>query len=195
MKAFLVFACYIFGVILCVAQVPIGFKAGVNTNEIRLKQSSDDQDLDGYDSKASFHVGIFTKLKLSNKIELIPEVQFIQKICSSDATVDNNIKLRYIDLPLMISYQPLTWLNIEAGPSFGFNVGDNMAVKLFNDPDIGANGGFRFNLTQKFSMLARYYHGLSPIGKMYFTNMNGVPPAETKGYNQGVQMAVTYYLK
>jgi hypothetical protein len=175
------------------AQIPLGFKAGINSNKIASRNVPFDYSY-SLKSAISFHVGVFTKLKLSNKLNFIPELQFIQKSGKSHNS-DFTTKLSYLELPLLISYQPLAWLSIEAGPSIGFNVGHN--TNLLTSTDAGGIGGFRFNLTSKWSIITHYYYGMSPIGKIHFTSDPSSPIVyeDAKIYNQTIQFSLAYYLK
>ncbi len=174
-------------------QIPLGFKAGINSNKITSRDVPFDYSY-SLKSAISFQVGIFTKLKLSNKFNFIPELQFIQK-CGKSQNSDFTTKLSYLEFPLLISYQPLAWLSIEAGPSIGFNVGHN--TNLLTSTDVGGIGGFRFNLTSKWSIITHYYYGMSPIGKINFNDDPSSPIVyeDVKIYNQNIQFSVAYYLK
>lgn len=59
--------CAFFVVIVASAQIPVGFKAGINTNRIAVRDTSY-PDTDNSNAELSFHLGVFTKLKLSSKL-------------------------------------------------------------------------------------------------------------------------------
>jgi hypothetical protein len=193
MRRTVLFLYMTFIVAIAHAQIPLGFKAGINTNKIVVRDAAGQFD-DDSDIGVSFHLGVYTKLKLSDKFNFIPELQFIQKQSKSSS---GNIRLNYIELPLLISYQPIQWLNIEAGPSLGLNIGSNLYADVYESVDGGINGGLRFNLTPKWSILGRYYYGVTPIEKIYFTMgpVGTPPPAVIKFYNETLQFSVAYYLK
>ena len=89
-----------------------------------MKDVPDDFDED-YSSVASFHVGVFSKLKLSDKFDFIPELQYIRKGYHYKSSYSKgDILLDYIELPLVISYKPISFLAIEAGPSVGISKGE-----------------------------------------------------------------------
>ena len=184
-------SCMMLTASICHCQIPMGFKGGINTNEMVLRSESANSS-GGYEQGISFHISVFTKLKLSNKFSLIPELQLIQK--QAKAT-DTKIKLTYIELPVVISYQPIRWLSVEGGPSIGYKIGDSTDRNYFESIDIGLTGGLRFNISSQFSVLGRYYYGLTPVGEIYFTNSAGGTAAEFIFYNQGLQFSLSYYLK
>ena len=96
--------------VVCVSgysQIPLGFKAGVNVGQIVMKGVPDDFDED-YSPIASFHVGVFSELRLSDQFDFIPELQYIRKGYHYKSSYsDGNIRLDYIELPLLISYKPI----------------------------------------------------------------------------------------
>ena len=106
----------------------------------------------------------FLKLKLSSEFSFIPELQLLQK--QTKAT-DTKIKLTYIELPVVISYQAIRWLSIEGGPSIGYKTWDSTDQNFFESIDIGPTAGLRFNISSQFSLVGRYYYGLTPVGKIY----------------------------
>jgi hypothetical protein len=99
------------------AQIPIGFKAGINLNQIVHRNIPPSIGEERRSYVTSFHVGAFTKIKLTDKFNLIPELQFIQK----EAFVNSfsKIKLSYIEIPVASSYSPIRWLSIESGGARG----------------------------------------------------------------------------
>lgn len=172
--------------IFCVAingfgQIPLGFKVGVNINQMELRGAPSALSTEGFATKTSFHAGIFTKIELSPKFNLIPELQYIDK--------KSSYELRYIELPLLLSYSPLSWVSIEAGGSFGFNVHRSVGIFAFDDPDGGVLGGLRFSYRQ-WSLLARYYYGLTSIEDIYLS----IGPGMTT-HNKNTQFSIAYCLK
>jgi hypothetical protein len=135
-RIFLLFFSMLVAVIVH-AQIPLGFKAGVNTNTIVVRNAVDEYD-DDSEIGVAFHLGVFTKLKLPGKFNLIPELQFIQKQSKYSS---GNFRLSYIELPFLISYQTFQRLSIEPGPSIGLNIASNLYVDSFKKADGGIVGG------------------------------------------------------
>lgn len=115
MKKIPLAGCALIITIVCCGQIPLGFKAGINTNELILRENEGNYSKEAT-AGISFHFSVFAKLKLSNKFNFIPEVQFIQKQTETPVTT---IKIGYIELPLVISCQPITWLSLDGGLSMG----------------------------------------------------------------------------
>lgn len=175
-------------------QLALSLKAGVNVSDMVVRNSASRYS-SGYKSGTSFHVGVFTKFKLSERFNLIPDLQFIQKKSSIDNATSSKIKLSYIELPCIFSYQLVPWLAVEAGPSVAFKVGDNTVTKYFNSIDAGANAGLRFSLNNNWSFLTRYYYGLITVDKTYRTSVPTGTGDMMRLYNQNLQFAVAYFLE
>ncbi len=79
--------------------------------------------------------------------------------------------ITYIDLPLLIRYQPVKFLNIHAGPQASYRVNAtqkdlNEGVKAdindyYKSFDFGMMLGVEVNLTSRINVTARYVHGLT----------------------------------
>ncbi len=196
----------IFPFTLAMSQVSFGVKGGMNLNHLVITNLPDQVE---YDTKAllSYHAGVFSNIKLSDKFSVIPELQFIQKgykMIDNYATpsYEANHKINYLELPLMISYTPVKLLSIELGPTAGLSMGtkvvsdagSNSINDLYEDFEFGLTGGLRFNLNEKFSITGRYYYGLSTIMETFFTE-DGITGETSKMYNHNVQCALYYVLK
>lgn len=179
------------------SQIPLGLKAGVNINEIAMSNVSDSFLDENHSSVVSFHIGVFSKLRLSDKFDLIPELQYIRKGYNYNPSYgEGEIRLDYIELPLLISYKPISLLAIEAGPSFGIKTKENTHIGLYKPTDIGAVGGLRFNLTSKWSVVGRYYYGITSVKDIqYNSGPNQVPVEKVSTYNRNLQFSIAYYLK
>ena len=187
-------------ILICSAgysQIPLGFKAGVNVSQIVMKDVPDGFVDEDYSSATSFHVGLFTKLRLSEKFHFIPELQYIRKgYHYKSSGSEGDIRLDYIELPLLISYQPISLLAIEAGPSAGIKIKESTYINFYESTDVGAVGGLRFNLTSKWSLLARYYYGIISVNDIYFNSgPNQGPVEKISTYNRNLQFSIAYYLK
>ena len=188
-----------FFLIVCVSgysQNPLVFKEGVNINEIVMKNVSKDF-MYQTSSITSFHIGVFSKLRLSDKFDFIPELQYIRKGYDYKPSYGKGeIRLDYIELPLLISYKPISLLAIEAGPSIGIKIKENTSFDLYKSTDVGVVGGLRFNLTSKWSVIGRYYYGITSVYDIYFNpGPNQGPVENISTYNRNLQFSIAYYLK
>ncbi len=79
--------------------------------------------------------------------------------------------LTYIDIPLLIKYQPVEFINIHAGIVTGIRIkatqknletGFKTDIRnYYNFTDYGLAGGIEANLPNRISLTLRYIHGLS----------------------------------
>ncbi|WP_228850492.1 porin family protein [Aegicerativicinus sediminis] len=109
-------------------------------------------DFDGYkisDNQTGFYIGVFTRLTLSEKFKIRPEVNYIY--------VED---LNMMQIPVLAELEMVNKLNICAGPSFGFLLDTEEGEKSFN---MGLDFGVSYNITEKFLAEARYSLGLSNL--------------------------------
>lgn len=192
MKTLLVTSIIFLFTLVVNAQIPLGFKAGINVNNIYEEHNGKRAPAE---AALSFQAGLFTKIKIIEKLSCVPEVMYIQKQASFTGSDDDRIKLSYMEIPILISYKPVNFMAIEAGPSVGFNVGSNTTHKAFQKTDGGILGGVQFYFTKKLSFSSRYYYGLTLIDKVTFVNGPNTVTAVYKYFNQNLQFSLHYYLK
>jgi hypothetical protein len=96
--------------------VGFGIKAGLNLANLKV----DDPEA-SYNSRTGYHAGFFVRGKF-DKIALQPEVlistQRNLKDMGALGTVENSFT--YLSIPVMIKFYPISGLNLQAGPQFGF---------------------------------------------------------------------------
>jgi hypothetical protein len=179
-------------------QVSFGVKGGLNFNDISLKDRPAEL-RDDANMALGFHLGVYSRISISEKFAFIPELQFVQRGAKSGGT---RINLNYIELPLLISYAPIKILAIEAGPDFSYKISArarangnsaNLNDIYKNDFDLGLVSGVRVPLG-KLSIIARYYVGLVSLSDVHYATQNG-QQTTTKEYARSVQIGVAYRLK
>lgn len=174
------------------AQLALSLKAGVQANDLVVRNTGTRYS-SGYQSGYSLHAGVFTMFEVGRRVNLIPEVQLIHKTSRVDGGGSPTTRLTYLEVPFLVSYEATQWLSAEAGPSLGLKVTDNTPSKYFNAIDAGANLGVRIKLNSSWSLLARYYYGLSTVDKLYW---QGPGTGDLmRLYNQNFQLSATYALK
>lgn len=173
------------------AQLAISLKAGFQANDLVVRNSGARYS-SGYQTGYSLHAGAFTMFKVGKRINLIPEAQLIHKTSRVDGGGSPTTRLTYLEVPFIASYEATPWLSAEAGPSLGLKITDNTPSKYFNTIDAGANLVVRIKLDSSWSLLARYYYGLSTVDKLYW---QGPGPGDLmRLYNQNLQLSATYSL-
>ena len=107
-------------------------------------------------SETGFYVGLqFTDIPISDELEFQPEVNFV------------SIKdLNQFHAPLLVKYSFADQFHALAGPNLGILLDTGEGVKSFN---FGADLGLAYDVSEDFSIEARYNMGLSNL----FENTNG----------------------
>jgi len=179
--------------------VTFGVKAGLNASTLsKADQYDNDQKI-----KPGFNAGVFVNIPVAEKFSIQPEILFNQvgsKTEERDEFYINSDRYRrevnykktlnYITVPVMLQYNILPQLYVEAGPEFGFLLGgkdkgditmtrnsgnttvtetSNFSGKIVKDLystfnfGIGIGAGYYF--TQNFGVTARFTAGVTDIYK------------------------------
>ena len=146
----------------------LGIKGGVNMTKIDGKSFADE-------FNAGYQAGAFAILKLSNHVQLQPEVlfnQFATKVDTAFNDVFNThnlkgVKLNYMSIPLILNLTPAKFISFQVGPQFGIlldkhkNLFEN-GKDAFSGGDFSLLGGVQLNLGA-FKVSGRYVVGLTNI--------------------------------
>ncbi|MBQ0733071.1 porin family protein [Aquimarina celericrescens] len=99
----------------------IGIKLGLNIADVR------GDEVDDLDPRTSIHIGLAAEIPINEYIGLQPELLYSFQGFSAESLEPNfqeeNLKLDYIYLPVMVKYYPfyvVPGFSIEAGPQVGF---------------------------------------------------------------------------
>jgi len=146
----------------------VGIKAGTDIKKLSGK-SFDDQFSYGY------HVGAFAEIKLSEKFGLQPEVYFSQvniDTSSNFSSVYNfkdlsKVQLKYINIPLLLSFKPNKFVALQAGPQYGILIDKSNTVlqngqDAFKKGDFSMLAGIQLHFS-KVRLYGRYIVGLTDI--------------------------------
>lgn len=139
-------------------EVKFGAKAGVNF------ASLGGDDSDGLDGRTSFHVGGVAEIGISEKFAVQPELVYSSQGFSVD---DENLKLDYINLPILAKFFVAEGFSIEVGPQIGFLISadaEGEDVKdLFKSTDFSGALGLGYKLESGLNFAARYNLGLGSV--------------------------------
>jgi hypothetical protein len=148
----------------------LNVQAGVNSSSVSFS-------VEGFSIETSsligFHAGVNYTNKISNSLYLTPGLLFSQKGGSLEfdfggSSEESKIKLNYVDIPVIFSYQsnPEKGFFAEGGPYFGILLSadaDGEDVKEdFSSLDIGLGLGVGYDLGQ-FKIGVRYNLGLTDL--------------------------------
>ena len=141
----------------------LGVKGGVNISNFT-------GDFEDVDKKAliGFHAGAFINFKFGNNLSLQPEVLFsTQGAKFEDAGEEVDVKVSYVNIPVMLKYKFDGGFYLEAGPQFGFKTGedfgDNTVDDVAESTDIAIAGGLGYHSSMGLGIGARYIAGLSKV--------------------------------
>ncbi|MEP7164627.1 MAG: porin family protein [Ferruginibacter sp.] len=163
-----------------------GIKAGTDIKKLSGK-SFDDQFSYGY------HLGAFAEIGLASKFGLQPEVYFSQvNIDTSSHFSDihqfnqiSKVQLKYVNIPILLSYKPNKFVALQAGPQFGILM-DNSKSVFQNGKDAFKKGDFSMvaGIQLKFSKIRLY--GRYGVG---LSNLNDIDDKD-KWKSQTVQLGL-----
>ena len=143
-----------------------GIKAGVNVAKLG-------QDNVNWDTRYSWHLGLLSHIHMSKHFAIQPELYYSRQGAEHVIPgVDREIKLGYLQLPVLFQYMTGSGFRFQGGPQLGFllnadqklNGGTATDVKdLFKKIDIGLAAGVSYVTKPGFGFDARYVYGLSNI--------------------------------
>ncbi len=146
----------------------IGVKGGATINKISGK-SFKEQFTFGY------QLGGFAEIGLGPKFAIQPEVMFGQVNLDTSSTFSsiyqfnnvNNIKLKYISIPILLNYKLGNVITLQAGPQFGIIKDDTKnllknGADAFKKGDFSMLGGVQLKLSN-FRVYGRYAIGLNNL--------------------------------
>lgn len=109
----------------------IGVKGGLNFSTLTVLNVTNERAL------AGLNLGVFFKQKINENFSVQPELLYSSK--GSEITFDltnfhgiAKINLNYLDLPVLLVFNPTPYFNIHIGPYFGVLIYTN--IKTINEP-------------------------------------------------------------
>lgn len=191
------------------AQVKWGVRAGGNLVKIASIDQSEEFDFfEGLQYRASYHVGLLTRIPTGGKFQSQLELLYAERgvsqenIASSGSSSDLNYHLRYISMPFMIIYNPIASLHLELGPEIAYRIttdakldGESIDPPLFNDKDVDISliGGVSYDLAESFNVSFRYIHGFVNVDQIDLTTELGDSLGEINFRNRSLQLSVAYF--
>ena len=147
----------------------LGFKAGANIFKIDGKSFKDE-------FAFGYNLGGFAEIYFSEDWGIQPEVMWNQtnyRTGNQFSEVYNGGfndfegKLNYLSIPVLLSYRPVKFISLQAGPQFGILINNHESVfqngqHAFKSGDFSLLGGAQLNIGA-LKVGARYVVGLSNI--------------------------------
>lgn len=195
-------------------QADFGIKAGANYSTLSGNEVGETDYLVG------FHVGLIAEYQLSPKFALQPELLYSMEGAESSIDMqldeffiksEQELRLGYINLPVMAKFYATEGLSLQAGPQIGYLVSAKNKYEMstnFEDMDMnmsgtedmkddlkkisfGLNFGLGYDINEKLFLQARYHLGLSDISD-YEEQEDEMDMEFEKIKNQGFQVSVGY---
>lgn len=142
-----------------------GVKGGVNVSNFTGTNWGDVKEK----SLIGFHAGAFVSFFLGNNFAIQPEVLFSSQGAKYEsATSKGNLKINYINVPILAKYRFANGFYLEAGPQIGFRESDlkneGTVENHIKNTDLSLAGGLGFHSKMGLGIGARYTAGLSKVG-------------------------------
>ena len=176
----------ILGTAASAQKIHIGAKAGANINKINGKSFSDEFSF-------GYHLGGFFSVGLGKKFAIQPEVLFNQINVDTSSQFSSvykfnqvdKVQLKYLSVPILLTYTPVKMLTLQAGPQFGVLMNRSKTLvengsNAFKTGDFSMLAGAQVNLGH-LNIYGRYAVGLS--------NLNDIDNKE-KWKSQSFQIGV-----
>jgi opacity protein-like surface antigen len=137
--------------------VKFGAKAALNVATLT-------GDVEDASSLVGFQIGAFAEFKVSEKFAVQPELMYSAQGASGD---NGDLKLNYLNIPVMAKYYVAPAFSLEAGPQIGFllsakSEGED-AKDFVSSTDFGFNLGAGYDFTENLSAGLRYNLGLTNV--------------------------------
>jgi hypothetical protein len=146
-----------------------GVKAGANVSNFT------GGDFSGLGKKVliGFHAGAYLNFGLG-PVAIQPEV-LVSTGGAKFEDIDEEVKLTYVSIPVMVQFKPGGGFYLEAGPQVGFkiseDIGDSNIEDFAKDLDLGVAAGLGYSFG-KIGIGGRYIVGLSKVGDFDDNDLN-----------------------
>lgn len=185
--------------ILLVAIALIGFNANAQGVDFGVKAGANfasfgGDETDDFGTRTSFHFGVTAGISVSDKFSVQPELVYSSQGVSFDFDgFDGDVKLDYLNLPIMAQFQVADGFSIEVGPQFGFLMsakveaeGEEEDIKdELKGLDLAAGIGVNYAMASGLNFGARYNLGLSNVN-------DGEGSDDIKNQNNVIQVSIGY---
>ncbi len=122
-------------------EIKFGAKVGLNLSNLRGDYPTG---IDEHNSKSGFHIGGFAEYEINDKFTLQPELLFSTQGNTYDYKdyygggsyydgADYNLKLNYLNLPVILKYKIIEKLSIDFGPQIGYLMSAKTKIDVTED--------------------------------------------------------------
>ena len=204
------FYCIVFAIIICLqsvkGQVFVGVKGGLNyvNNDTNYDNGNPGGFSVDFNYRLAYHFGGFATFPLTDILKVRSELLLSQKGNTSqlrNSSID--LRLFYINLPVLLQFLIEDKVGIEVGPDFGYLIsaktkgsqldGTNLKY-LYENIDIGVIFGGRYFVSDVLSIGLHYSHGISSTHEILDFDENAFLLGEASFKNRSCQLSVSYRL-
>ena len=122
-------------------EIKFGANVGLNLSNLRGDYPTE---IDEHNSKIGFHIGGFAEYSINEKFTLQPELLFSTQGntygykdyyggSSYYDGADYNLKLNYLNLPVILKYKIIEKLSIDFGPQIGYLMSAKTKIDITED--------------------------------------------------------------
>jgi hypothetical protein len=175
------------------SQFHLGIKGGANINKLAGVSFADEFSF-------GYHLGGFAEIGLGKKWSIQPEVLFSEFKQDTSAQFDqiyqdllsserSNIKLNYLQIPVLLNYKASNFLSLQAGPQFGILMDQNENL-LENGKNAFKKGDFSLlgGLELRFSSIRVY--GRYALGLYNINDIDNQDKWKSQSFQVGVGLAI-----
>ncbi len=163
-----------------------GIKGGANINKLTGKSFSEQFSF-------GYHLGGFAEIGITKKWAIQPEVLFNQSTVDTSSKFSaiyqfnkiNNIKLKYLSIPLLLNFRPNKLITLQAGPQYAILMNQGSTL-LQNGKAAFKNGDFSMLAGLQLKVLNFKFYGRYAVG---LNNINDIDNKE-KWKNQTIQLGL-----
>lgn len=190
------------------AQSTYGLTAGVgyvnNVSNYGARFSPINSFEGNYEYRISYQLGGFFTIPLNDDFSIRTELLLASK--GGKIELDNtiNLKLIYLNTPILAQYLITDKIVVELGPELGYLISAKVKSKgseagdvshiYENKIDFGIKGGTRFLISEQISINLSYNHGLSKVTEFDIYDNSGSPRGKSSSYNRAFQVGISYTL-
>lgn len=168
------------------ASFSLGIKGGPNFASIDGDNLSD-----VYGNRTGYHAGAFANIRIQ-RLGIQPEIMFSNQGSELNLAVDEVHKFNFVNIPVIVKYYPVDFLNIQVGPQFGFLTSQEIerdgvvvaAENIYKETDMSLALGLGLELPFGLTVDGRYNVGISDI--------NDDPLVDVKLQQQVYQVSVGF---
>lgn len=150
--------------------IKLAFHAGANMGKLDGRSFKDAYQL-------GYHLGVSPEIMFSSKWGIQPAVLFSQTNTTTSSDFNDiykislnelgDVQLKYLSIPLLLSYRPVSFFSLQAGPQFSILMNNQNTFlensgNAFSKGDLSLVGGAQIQIL-KFRIYGRYGIGLYNI--------------------------------